>query len=101
MTAVSKHVCNDKLDEKINKYNNKYHRIIKKEQVDVKVDTYIDYGFEYNKKDLEFKVGDQIEEDHYTKKYFAKGYTPNWFGEVFTIKKAKKYCIIDLRYQRS
>ena len=73
MTAVSKHVCNDKLDEKINKYNNKYHRIIKKEPVDVKVDTYIDYGFKYNKKDPEFKVGDQIEEDHYTKKYFCKG----------------------------
>ena len=36
MTSKSKNVYNDKLDEIVNKYNNKYHRTIKMKYADVK-----------------------------------------------------------------
>ena len=42
----------------------------------VKVDTYIDYDVEHNKKDLKFKVGDHVRISKY-KNIFSKGYTPH------------------------
>ena len=36
MTSISKNIYIDKLDDKVNKYNNTYHRIIKMKPVDVK-----------------------------------------------------------------
>ena len=41
MTSISKNVYIDKLDDIVNKYNNKYHRIIKMKPVDVKPSIYI------------------------------------------------------------
>ena len=43
---------------------------------------------EVNDKDFRFKVGDHIRISKY-KNIFAKGYTPNWFEEIFVIKKVK------------
>lgn len=43
---------------------------------DVKVDTYIDYGLEHNKKVPKFKVCDHVRVSKY-KNVFAKGYTKN------------------------
>ena len=42
MTAISKNVYIDKLDDMVNEYNNTYHRTIKMKPVDVKDNTYID-----------------------------------------------------------
>ena len=42
MTAVSKNVDIDKLDDVVNKYNNTYHRKIKIKPIEVKDNTYID-----------------------------------------------------------
>ena len=42
MTAISKNVYIDKLDDIVNEYNNTYHRTIKMKHVDVKDDTYIE-----------------------------------------------------------
>ena len=42
MTAISKNVYIDKLDDIVNEYNNTYHRAIKMKPVDVKDNTYID-----------------------------------------------------------
>ena len=42
MTAVSKNVDIDKLDDIVNKYNNTYHRKIKIKRIEVKDNTYID-----------------------------------------------------------
>ena len=42
MTAVSKNVDIDKLDDIVNKYNNTYHRKIKIKPIEVKDNTYID-----------------------------------------------------------
>ena len=43
MNSVSKNVYNDKLDDIVNKYNNKYHRTIKMKPADVKWSTYFDF----------------------------------------------------------
>ena len=37
MTAVSKNVCFDVLNDIVNKYNNRYHRTIKMRPIDVKL----------------------------------------------------------------
>ena len=42
MTSISKNVYRDKLDDIVNKYNNKYHSTIKIKPVDIKSNTYID-----------------------------------------------------------
>ena len=44
MTSISKNVYIDKLDEIVNKYNNKYHSTMKMKTADVKNSTYIDLG---------------------------------------------------------
>ena len=53
-----------------------------------------------NDKDPKFKVGDHVRISKY-KNIFAKGYTSNWFEEVFVIKKVENtvpqtYVINDL-----
>ena len=46
-----KYVCIDKLDDILNEYNNTYHRTVKIKPIDVKDNTYIDFGKENNDKD--------------------------------------------------
>ena len=100
MTAVSKNVYIDKLDDIVNENNNTYHRTIKMKPIEVKDNTYIDSIKEVNDKDPKFKVGDHVRISKY-KNIFAKGYSPNWSGEVFVIKEVKNtvpwtYVINDL-----
>ena len=66
----------------------KYHRTIKMNPVDVKDNTYIDFGKENNNKDSKFKIDDHVKIPKY-KNIFAKGYTSNESEEVFVIKKVK------------
>ena len=82
MTAISKDVYIDKLDDIVSKYNNTYHRAIKVKPIDVKDNTYIDsmelhFEKEVNDKNPKFKVGAYVRISKY-KNIFAKGYTPNW-----------------------
>ena len=67
---------------------NKYHRTIRMKPIDVKDNTYINIDKEVNDKDPKFQVGDHVRISKY-KKNFAKGYTPNWPGEIFVIKEIK------------
>ena len=55
---------------------------------DVNNKTYINIGKDVNDNDPKFKVGDHVRISKY-KNIFAKGYTPNWFEEIFVIKKIK------------
>ena len=87
MTAISKNVYINKLDDILNEYNNTYHRISKMKPVNVKDNTYIDFEKEVNNKDPKFKIGDHVRISKY-KNIFAKGYMPNWSEEVFVIKKS-------------
>ena len=54
MTSISKNVYIDKLDDRVNKYNETYHDTIKMKPVDVKPSTYIDSSKEINYEDPKF-----------------------------------------------
>ena len=100
MTATSKNVYIDKLDDIVKEYNNAYHTTIKMKPADVKDNTYIGFEKEFNDKNAKFKVGDHVRIFKY-KNIFAKGYMPNWSEEIFIIKKIKNtvpwtYVINDL-----
>ena len=106
MTAISKNVYFDGLDDIVNKYNNTIHRTIKMKPIEVTDDYYAKYNRitfnedPSNKKIPKFKVGDNVRISKY-KNIFAKGYTPNWSEEVFVVNKIKStvpwtYAISDL-----
>ena len=100
MTSISKNVYIDKVDDIVNEYNNTKHRTTKMKPIDVKDNTYIDFGKEANNNDPKFKVGDHVRISKY-KNIFAKGYTRNWSEKVFVIKKIENtvpwtYAIYDL-----
>ena len=65
MTAISKSVYFDVLDDIVNKYNNIVHRTIKMKPIDVTSDSYAEYNEDANEKDLKFKVGDQVKISKY------------------------------------
>ena len=100
MTAISKNVYFDVLDDIVDKYNNTVHRTIKMKPIDVTDDSYAEYNEDFNKKDPKFKVGDHVRISKY-KNIFAKGYAPNWLEEVFVVSKIKNavpwtYVVSDL-----
>ena len=80
MTSISKKLYFDKLDDTVNKYNNTYHRTIKMNLTEVKDNTYIDFGKEYQNNKVRISKYKNI---------FAKGYTPNWSEDNFVIKKVE------------
>ena len=88
MTAVSKNVYYDVLDDIVKKYNNTWHSTIKMKPKDVKSNNFVEKVEESNEKDPKFKVGDHVRTSKY-KNIFAKGYTPNWTEEVFIVNKVK------------
>ena len=88
MTAISKNVYFDVLDDIINKYNNTVHKAIKMKPADIKDNIHVDSKKEVNYKDPKFKVGDHVRISKY-KNIFAIGYTPNLPEDVFIISKIK------------
>ena len=88
MTAISKIVYFDVLDDIVNKYNNTVHRAIKMKPIDITSDSYAEYNENLNKKDPKFILGDHVRILKY-KNILAKGYTPNWSEEIFVISKIK------------
>ena len=76
MTANSKTVYFDVLDDIVDEYSNTYHRTIKVKAIHVKSDSFAKYNEESNEKDPKFKVGDHVRISKY-KNIFAKGYAPN------------------------
>ena len=60
MTAVSKNMYFDVLDDVVDKCNNKYHRTIEMKPIDVKYDSFVEYNEDSNEKDPKFKVGDHV-----------------------------------------
>ena len=100
MTAVSKNVYFDALDDIVNKCNNTVHRTIKMKAIDVTSDSCAEYNEDSNVTKPKFKVGDHVTISKY-KNIFAKGYTQNWSEEVFVVSKIKNtvpwtYVISDL-----
>ena len=72
MTLISKNVYIDKLDNIVNKYNNKYHRIIKIKHVDIKPSMYIDFNKEKIKEIPKFKVDDNVRTSKYKNIFLQK-----------------------------
>ena len=60
MTAVSKNVYFDVLDDIVNKHNNTVHRTIKMKPIDVTSDSYAEYYEDSNERDPKFKIGDGV-----------------------------------------
>ena len=56
--------------------------------IDGKTNCYAEYNVDSNEKDPRFKVGDHVKISKY-KKFFTKGYPPNWSEEAFIISKIK------------
>ena len=54
MTAVSKYLYFDILNDIVNKCNNSYLRTIKMKPIDVKSDSYVEYNVDSNEKDPKF-----------------------------------------------
>ena len=60
ITALSKNVYFDVLDDIIDEYNNIYHRTIEMKPRNVKSNSYAEYNEESNEKDPKFKIGDHV-----------------------------------------
>ena len=100
MTAISKNVYYEALDDIVNKYNNMVHRTTKVKPIDATDDSFAEYNGESNKKDAKFMIGDHARISKY-KNIFAKGYAPNWSEEPFVINEINNtvpwnYTIFDL-----
>ena len=76
MTAISKNVYFDVLDDIVHEYNNTYHNTIKMKPIDVKNDSFTEYNEISNEKDPKFRIGAHVRISKY-KNIFAKGYAPN------------------------
>ena len=72
MTAISKSVYFDVLNDIVDKYNNAYHKTIKMKPINVKNDSFAKYNEESNEKDPKFKVDDHVRISKY-KNIFVKG----------------------------
>ena len=60
MTAISKNIYFDALNDIVNKYNNTVYRTIKMKPIEVTSDSYAEYNKDSNKKNPKFKVGDHV-----------------------------------------
>ena len=84
MTAVSKNVYFDVLDDIVDKYNDTVHRTIKMKPIDVISGSYAEYNEDFNVTKPKFKVGNHVRISKY-KNIFAYGYTKYWSEEVFVV----------------
>ena len=71
MTAISKSVYFNVLDDIVDKYNNTVHRTITMKPLDVTDDSYVEYNKDSTKKYPKFKVADHVRILKY-KNIFAK-----------------------------
>ena len=88
MTAISKNIYYDALDDIVSKYNNTVHGTIKMKPNEVTDNYYAENNEIPNKKNPKCKVGDHIRISK-CKNIFVKGYAPNWPEEVFIINEIK------------
>ena len=71
MTAVSRNVCLNVLNDIVDEYKNTYHININMKPIDYKSDSFAEYDEKSNEKDPKFKVGDHIRNSKY-KNIFLK-----------------------------
>ena len=88
MTAITKTIYFDVLDNIVDQCNNTYYTTIKMKSIDVKSNSYAKYNVDSYTKDAKFKIGNHLRISKY-KNIFVKGYAPNFSEEVFVISKIK------------
>ena len=86
MTATSKNVYYNVLDDVVSEYHNTKHSTIKMKPIDVKDGNKRVYIDERNEKSARYNLGDRVRISK-LKNIFAKGYTPNWSKEIFIVNK--------------
>ena len=74
MTAISKNVYFDVLDDIVDKYNKTVHETIKMKPIDVTGDSYAEYNENSNKKHPKFKVSDNFRISKYKKKLVKRSF---------------------------
>ena len=75
MTAISKNVYFDVLEDIVhnyNNYNNTVHKTIEMKPIDVTNDSYAENNENFNERDSKFKIDDNVRISKY-KNIFAKG----------------------------
>ena len=65
MTAIQQNIYFDVLNDIVDKYNNTVHKTIKMKPIEVTDDSYAQYNEIPNKKNPEFKVGDNVRVSKY------------------------------------
>ena len=88
MTAMSKNVCFELLDNIVDKYNNTYYNSIEIKPIDIISNSHTECNVDSNAKYAKFKIGSHVRVSEY-ESIFANGYVPNWSEEVFVISKIK------------
>ena len=95
MTAVSKNVYFDVLNNIVDKYNNTVHRTIRMKPIDVTLDSYAEYNEDSNKKILNSKLVIMLEFQN-AKAFLLKGFTQKWSEELFVVSKIKNTSSVDI-----
>ena len=72
MTAISKNVYFDVLEDIVHNYNNTVHKTIEMKPIDVTNDSYAENNENFNERDSKFKIDDNVRISKY-KNIFAKG----------------------------
>ena len=72
MTAISKNVYFDVLEDIVHNYNNTVHKTIEMKPIDVTNDSYAENDENFNERDSKFKIDDNVRISKY-KNIFAKG----------------------------
>ena len=93
MTAISKNVYFDVLDDIVNTCNNTVHRTIKMKPIDVTSDSFAECNEDFNKENPKFKIGYNVRISKY-KNIFAKGYARNWSEQVFVVSGIKNAVLL-------
>ena len=83
ITAISKYVYINRLPGLVKEYHYNIHKIITMKHIDIKPKIWIYFLVEFNTKSLSLMLPSCLNSK--IKKIFAKGYTPNWPGEIFII----------------
>ena len=88
MTAISKNVYFDVLDDIVYMYNNTVHRTINMKPIDITDDSYAEHNEDFNRKDPKFKVSDHDRIPNY-KNIFTEGYAPTGQKKICLLVKLK------------
>ena len=90
MTADSKNVYLDVLNNLVDKCNNIFHRTMEMKPIDVKSDSYAEHNVDSNEKDPKYKVGDNVRNS--SKNFFL-------LNDILQISQKKSLLSVKLKKQ--